>query len=63
MIPLVHICLKGGLGRDPPKKVHVSPLMNFGTITFMSITWGRGLLHVWEAEYNFMGDTALPKEG
>lgn len=46
-----------------PQKAHVSPLMNFGTITFMSITWGRGLLHIWETEYNFMGDTALPSKG
>lgn len=29
----------------------------------MSITWGRGLLHIWETEYNFMGDTALPSKG
>lgn len=28
----------------------------------MSITWGRGLLHVWETEYKFMGDIALPGE-
>lgn len=60
MIPLVHICLKRAGEETPPPKAHVSPLMNFGTITFMSITWGRGLLHVWETEYNFMGDTALP---
>lgn len=63
MIPLVHICLKKGKRTAPLKKKHVSPLINFGTITFLPITWGRGLPHVWETGYNFMGDVALPREG
>lgn len=43
-------------------KAHVSPLTSFGTITFMFITWGRGLLHSLETGCNFMGDTALASE-